>query len=134
MELLNSITNRLRLKGIEVNKILLLGNTIDIEGVIRIVNYSKDLDYDYDYKVVTRDSVEHFTNSGLATDYIIKEIKRIEKFKSGSTVEKDGKKFMLVPAEGSIDTFYRLDLGTLEVDTERMDNVELYKEEYIIVE
>ncbi|XWX33456.1 hypothetical protein KQUDLBSD_CDS0184 [Staphylococcus phage PG-2021_40] len=68
LELLSGITNRLSINDIRVNKILLLGNTIDIEGVISIVDYSKDLDYDYDYRVSTRDSVETFVNTRLVTD------------------------------------------------------------------
>lgn len=134
LELLSGITDRLSINDIRVNKILLLGNMIELEGVINIVDYSKDLDFDYDYKVVTRDSVETFVNTRLVTDTVINELRKIEKFKSGSTVEKDGKKFMLVPVEGDIDTFYRLDLATLKVGTRRMDNVELYKEGYTIVE
>ncbi|QQV88382.1 hypothetical protein [Staphylococcus phage ZCSS1] len=134
IQLLEGITSRIGINEFGVSKIVLLDNMIVIEGVISIADVSKNERLDYDYRVTTRDSVETFVNSRLVTDTVIKELKSIENFKSGTTVEKDGKKFMLVPAEGSIDTFYRLDLATLEVDTERMDNVELYKEEYIIVE
>ncbi|XWX30014.1 hypothetical protein NHYGZSKF_CDS0182 [Staphylococcus phage PG-2021_15] len=132
LELLSGITNRLSINDIRVNKILLLGNTIDIEGVISIVDYSKDLDYDYDYRVSTRDSVETFVNTRLVTDTVIKEIKSIENFKSGSTVEKDGKKFMLIPIDERKNNFRLLDLETLEVGFRRVTKLDLYKEEYYL--
>lgn len=134
MELLSGITNRLSINDIEVSKIVLLDNMIEIGGVINITDYSKDLDLDYDYKVVTRDSIETFVSSRLVTDTVIDEIKSIENFKAGSIVEKDGKKFMLVPMGESKNSFYRLDLDTLEVNTERIDKVKLYRMDYTIVE
>lgn len=132
IQLLEGITSRIGINGFNISKIVLLDNMIVIEGVISIADVSKNEMLDYDYRVATRDSVETFVNSRLVTDTVIKELKSIENFKSGTTVEKDGKKFMLVPAEGNVDTFYRLDLDTLEVDTERMDKVDLYKEEYYL--
>lgn len=132
IQLLEGITSRLGINELKVNKILLLGNTIDIEGVISIVDYSKDLDYDYDYRVSTRDSVETFVNTRLVTDTVIKEIKSIENFKSGSTVEKDGKKFMLVPMDESKNSFRLLDLEKLEVGFRRVTKLDLYKEEYYL--
>ena len=132
--LLNGITNRLNgdSNNMEVRKIVLLGNMIEIEGVITIIDLSKDDRYDYDYRVATRDSVETFVNSRLAIDVIIKEVKNIRDFKAGATVEKDGNKFMLVPTEGVNGLFRLLDLGTLEVGFRRVTKVELYKEEYYL--
>lgn len=132
IQLLEGITSRIGINEFGVSKIVLLDNMIVIEGVISIADVSKNESLDYDYRVATRDSVETFVNSRLVTDTVIKELKSIENFKSGTTVEKQGKKYMLVPAEGNADTFYRLDLDTLEVDTERMDKVDLYKEEYYL--
>ncbi len=132
IQLLEGITSRIGINEFGVSKIVLLDNMIVIEGVISIADVSKNESLDYDYRVATRDAVETFVNTRLVTDTVIKELKSIENFKSGTTVEKQGKKYMLVPAEGNVDTFYRLDLDTLEVDTERMDKVDLHKEEYYL--
>ncbi|XWX33457.1 hypothetical protein KQUDLBSD_CDS0185 [Staphylococcus phage PG-2021_40] len=63
---------------------------------------------------------------------VIKEIKSIENFKSGSTVEKDGKKFMLIPIDERKNNFRLLDLETLEVGFRRVTKLDLYKEEYYL--
>ena len=134
MKLLEGITSRLNINDIKVSKIVLIGNIIEIEGVITISDVSKDERFDYDYRVTTRDSVETFVNSRLATDVIIQEVRNIENFKSGTTVEKAGKKFMLVPVDESKNSFYLLNLETLEVDDERLTKLDLYKLEYYLEE
>ena len=134
MKLLEGITSRLNINDIKVSKIVLIWNIIEIEGVITISDVSKDERFDYDYRVTTRDSVETFVNSRLATDVIIQEVRNIENFKSGTTVEKAGKKFMLVPVDESKNSFYLLNLETLEVDDERLTKLDLYKLEYYLEE
>lgn len=132
MELLNSITNRLNINDIKVSKIVLLGNMIEIEGVITLNYISKDDRENNKYRVATPNSVDVFKNSGLAIDAIIKEVKKIKECKAGLIVENDGKKFMLVPVEGTTECFHLLDLDTLEVNREWVSDIELYKNYYYL--
>ncbi|XWX32588.1 hypothetical protein LCFBJUUZ_CDS0129 [Staphylococcus phage PG-2021_76] len=132
MKLLEGITSRLNINDIKVSKIVLVGAMVEIEGVISIVNYSNDDSKDYDYRVSTRDSVEYFNNTRLATDAIIKEVKEFKEFKAGRIVENDDKKFMLVPVEGTTECFHLLDLDTLEVNREWVSDIELYKGDYYL--
>ncbi|ANT44863.1 hypothetical protein HOR18_gp200 [Staphylococcus phage vB_SscM-1] len=132
MKLLEGITSRLNINDIKVSKIVLVGAMIELEGVMSIVNYSKDDSKDYDYRVATRDSVEYFNNTRLATDAIIKEVRKFKEFKAGRIVENDGKKFMLVPVEGTTECFHLLDLDTLEVNREWVSDIELYKNDYYL--
>lgn len=130
IKLLDGITSRLNMADVEVNRLELLDNTLDIEGVITVDDVSNDLDYDYDYQVTTRDDVRHYFEVESAIEAVVEEIQLIENFKPGSMVEKDGERFMLVPTEFYNDSFYLLNLITFQLDHDEMHKVELYESDY----
>lgn len=132
--LLRDITNELTDSGIEVNKIDLLGNVIQIEGVITIENLEKDDTKGYDYKLATGDSIEHLVWRVDAVEIIIRELKKVKNFKSGSFVSKHGVKYMLIPHNSLLNNFYLLNMETHEVEDVFYTQSELYREFNLVKE
>lgn len=133
-ELLDDLTSALYSSNMEVDKLVLIGNMIEIDGVVSIINVSDNLEYDLNYRVDTRDSEDFYASSKPAIHYLLKELRKIGNFKSGVTVEKDEKKFMLVPDERIEGNFYLLDLSTHQVNNKSLSKVDLYKFRYYLVE
>lgn len=132
-ELLDDLTNALYSSSMEVDKLVLIGNMIEIDGVVSIINVSDNLDYDLNYRVDTRDSEDFYASSRPAIYYLLKELRKIRNFKSGVIVEKKEKKYMLVPDERIEGNFYLLDLSTHQVNTDSLSKVDLYKYGYYLV-
>lgn len=134
IRLLNDITNELTDSGIEVNKIDLLGNVIQIEGVITIENSEKDDTKVYDYKLTTGNSIERLVWRVDAVEIIIRELKKVKNFKSGSFVSKHGVKYMLIPHNSLLNNFYLLNMETHEVEDVFYTQSELYSEFNLVKE
>lgn len=132
--LLRDITNELTDSYTDVNKIELLGNVIQIEGVITIENLEKDDTKTYDYKLTTGNSIEHLVWRVDAVEIIIRELKKIKSFKSGSFVSKHGTKYMLVPHNSLLNNFYLLNMETHEVEDVFYTQSELYSEFNLVKE
>lgn len=132
--LLKDITNELTDSGIEVNKIDLLGNVIQIEGVITIENSEKDDTKVYDYKLTTGNSIERLVWRVDAVEIIIRELKKVKNFKSGSFVSKHGVKYMLIPHNFLLNNFYLLNMETHEVEDVFYTQSELYSEFNLVKE
>ncbi len=132
--LLRDITNELTDSGIEVNKIDLLGNVIQIEGVITIENSEKDDTKVYDYKLTTGNSIERLVWRVDAVEIIIRELKKVKNFKSGSFVSKHGVKYMLIPHNSLLNNFYLLNMETHEVEDVFYTQSELYSEFNLVKE
>ncbi|XWX34289.1 hypothetical protein LMHOCYYV_CDS0065 [Staphylococcus phage PG-2021_4] len=132
--LLKDITNELTDSGIEVNKIDLLGNVIQIEGVITIENSEKDDTKVYDYKLTTGNSIERLVWRVDAVEIIIRELKKVKNFKSGSFVSKHGVKYMLIPHNSLLNNFYLLNMETHEVEDVFYTQSELYSEFNLVKE
>lgn len=132
--LLRDIADELADNYIGVSKFELLGNVIQIEGVITIENSEHDDNKKYDYRLTTSNSVEHLVWRRDALEIIIRELKKVKSFKAGRFVKKGDFKYMLVPHNSLQNNFYLLEMETHKVSDAFYTQSELYSEFNLVKE
>lgn len=116
----------------EVEKVVMEGNRITFEDSIVLVNNTEG-GYAGNFRVRTYDAVDRFEVFELALQAVVQELTKLNKYHPGATVEKQGKKYMLVPHRALKGAFYLLDLNNFGVSTGYKFRPDLYKEGYTIV-